>query len=122
MQARIDYYKVSSGGYKALLGLDHYLASSSLEKNLLHLIKLRVAQVNGCAFCLDMHWKDLQAEGESEQRMYSLDAWRETPTTTGVNAPPWRGRKRSPTLQTGMRRTNCTRKPVGTLASRNWPI
>jgi len=83
MQARIDYYKVSSGGYKALLGLDHYLASSSLEKNLLHLIKLRVSQVNGCAFCLDMHWKDLQAEGESEQRMYSLDAWRETPYYSG---------------------------------------
>jgi AhpD family alkylhydroperoxidase len=83
MQARIDYYKVSPGGYKALLGLDHYLAGSSLEKNLLHLIKLRVSQVNGCAFCLDMHWKDLQAEGESEQRMYSLDAWRETPYYSG---------------------------------------
>ena len=61
-----------------MLGLELYLNRSSLEKKLLHMIKLRVSQINGCAFCLDMHWKDLQAEGESEQRMYSLDAWRET--------------------------------------------
>jgi AhpD family alkylhydroperoxidase len=79
MQARIDYYKLSPGGYKAVLGLEQYLASTSLEKKLLHLIKLRVSQINGCAYCLNMHWKDLQAEGEKEQRMYSLDAWRETP-------------------------------------------
>ena len=61
-----------------MLGLELYLNHSSLEKKLLHMIKLRVSQINGCAFCLDMHWKDLQAAGESEQRMYSLDAWRET--------------------------------------------
>jgi AhpD family alkylhydroperoxidase len=78
MQPRIDYTKLSPGGYKAMLGLELYLNHSSLEKKLLHMIKLRVSQINGCAFCLDMHWKDLQAEGESEQRMYSLDAWRET--------------------------------------------
>jgi AhpD family alkylhydroperoxidase len=78
MQPRIDYTKLSPGGYKAMLGLELYLNHSSLEKKLLHMIKLRVSQINGCAFCLDMHWKDLQASGESEQRMYSLDAWRET--------------------------------------------
>ena len=78
MQPRVDYHKLSPGGYKAMLGLEHYLASSTLEKGLLHMIKLRVSQLNGCAFCLDMHWKDLKAEGENEQRMYSLDAWRET--------------------------------------------
>ena len=61
-----------------MLGLELYLNHSSLEKKLLLMIKLRVSQINGCAFCLDMHWKDLQASGESEQRMYSLDAWRET--------------------------------------------
>jgi AhpD family alkylhydroperoxidase len=79
MEPRIDYYKLSPGGYKAMLGLEHYLGASSLERKLLHLIKLRVSQINGCAYCLDMHWKDLRAEGESEQRMYSLDAWREAP-------------------------------------------
>jgi AhpD family alkylhydroperoxidase len=78
MQPRIDYYKLSPAGYKAMLGLEMYLNHSGLEKKLLHMIKLRVSQINGCAFCLDMHWKDLQAEGETEQRMYSLDAWRET--------------------------------------------
>jgi AhpD family alkylhydroperoxidase len=78
MQPRIDYTKLSPGGYKAMLGLELYLNHSGLEKKLLHMIKLRVSQINGCAFCLDMHWKDLQASGESEQRMYSLDAWRET--------------------------------------------
>jgi AhpD family alkylhydroperoxidase len=78
MQPRIDYTKLSPEGYKAMLGLELYLNHSGLEKKLLHMIKLRVSQINGCAFCLDMHWKDLQASGESEQRMYSLDAWRET--------------------------------------------
>ena len=62
-----------------MLGLEQYLSHSGREKKLLHMIKMRVSQVNGCAYCLDMHWKDLQAEGESEQRMYSLDTWRETP-------------------------------------------
>ncbi len=78
MQPRIDLYRLSPEGYKALLGLENYLSKSTVEKKLLHLIKLRVSQINGCAFCLDMHWKDLKVEGETEQRMYSLDAWRET--------------------------------------------
>jgi AhpD family alkylhydroperoxidase len=79
MEPRIDIYKLSPEGYKAMLGMEHYLSHSTLEKNLLHLLKLRVSQINGCAYCLDMHWKDLQVAGEKEQRMYSLDAWRETP-------------------------------------------
>ena len=78
MEPRIDFYRLSPEGYKAMLGLEHYLSKSTVEKKLLHLIKLRVSQINGCAFCLDMHWKDLKVEGETEQRMYSLDAWRET--------------------------------------------
>lgn len=63
---------------KALLGINGYLAKSSLEKPLLHLIEYRVSQINGCAYCLDMHSKDLRAEGETEQRIYCLAAWRET--------------------------------------------
>ena len=82
MEPRIDFYRLSPDGYKAMLGLEQYLSKSKVEKKLLHLIKLRVSQMNGCAFCLDMHWKDLQMEGETEQRMYSLDAWRETPYHT----------------------------------------
>jgi AhpD family alkylhydroperoxidase len=78
VEPRIDFYRLSPEGYKALLGLENYLSTSTVEKKLLHLIKLRVSQINGCAYCLDMHWKDLKVEGETDQRMYSLDAWRET--------------------------------------------
>src|SRR5712691_6119471 len=78
MQPRIDA-KVAPGVYQAMLGLETYLHQSGLELPLLHLIKLRASQVNGCAYCIDMHWKDLRALGESEQRLYALDAWRESP-------------------------------------------
>jgi AhpD family alkylhydroperoxidase len=78
MEPRIDFTRLSPEGYQAMLGLEHYLSTSTVEKKLLHLVKLRVSQINGCAFCLDMHWKDLKVEGETDQRMYSLDAWRET--------------------------------------------
>ena len=79
MEERIHYAKVSPGAYHAMLGLEKYLHECGLEERLLHLIKLRTSQVNGCAYCLDMHWKDLRAIGEAEQRLYSLDAWRECP-------------------------------------------
>lgn len=79
MQPRFDAAKLAPGAYKALVGLETYLHQSGLEIPLLHLIKLRASQLNGCAFCIDMHWKDLRAIGETEQRLYSLDAWREGP-------------------------------------------
>ena len=82
MQQRLNYLKAATGAYKALLGLEQYLHECGLEAPLLHLIKLRVSQINGCAYCLDMHWKDLRAIGENEQRLYSLDAWRESPYYT----------------------------------------
>lgn len=82
MQARFDYLKASRGVYDAMLGLEKYLHQSGLEESLIHLIKLRVSQINGCAYCIDMHWKDLRALGESEQRLYGLDAWEESPYYT----------------------------------------
>jgi AhpD family alkylhydroperoxidase len=82
MEARLHYQEVAPGTYKAMLGLEHYLHGCGLEEPLLRLIKLRASQINGCAFCLDMHWKDLRAIGEDEQRLYSLDAWRECPYYT----------------------------------------
>ena len=82
MEARLQYSKVSPGIYKAMLGLENHTNESGLEQILLDLVRLRASQINGCAFCLDMHWKDLRAAGESEQRLYSLDAWRETPFYT----------------------------------------
>jgi AhpD family alkylhydroperoxidase len=82
MEARFNSAKAAPGAYKAMLGLETYLHQCGLEESLLHLIKLRSSQINGCAYCLDMHWKDLRAIGESEQRLYSLDAWRECPYYT----------------------------------------
>jgi AhpD family alkylhydroperoxidase len=79
MEERIHYTKESPGAYHALVELDKYLRECGLEERLLDLVKLRASQINGCAYCLDMHWKDLRADGESEQRLYSLDAWEESP-------------------------------------------
>ncbi len=83
MKPRINYAAVAPGVYDAMDALDRYLAGCSLEEKLLHLIRLRASQVNGCAYCIDMHWKDLRALGETEQRLYGLDAWRESPYYTG---------------------------------------
>jgi AhpD family alkylhydroperoxidase len=71
--------KPGTAGYRAMLGVEKYLAQCSIEKPLRELIKLRVSQINGCAYCIDMHWKDARAAGESEQRLYGLPAWRESP-------------------------------------------
>lgn len=79
MQARLDYARLSPEGYRALLGLETVVRRSGLEASLLELVRFRVSQINGCAYCLDMHAKDARAEGETEQRLYSLSAWRETP-------------------------------------------
>jgi AhpD family alkylhydroperoxidase len=82
MEPRIDYLKSARGAYHAMLGIEHYLQQCGLEESLQNLIKLRVSQINGCAYCVDMHWKDLRAAGESEQRLYGLDAWEESPYYT----------------------------------------
>jgi len=79
MQTRSNFYKVSPEGYQAMSGLEKYVSNSGIEHGLLHLIKLRVSQINGCAYCIDMHWKDARALGETEQRLYGLDAWKESP-------------------------------------------
>jgi AhpD family alkylhydroperoxidase len=79
MAPRIDYTKVGSGALRAMYGLEKYLAETSIEKALRELIKVRASQINGCAYCIDMHWKDARAGGETEQRLYGLVAWREAP-------------------------------------------
>src|SRR6516225_8293696 len=81
MEPRIDP-KVAPGVYEAMLGLEKYLRRSGLDEKLHNLISLRASQINGCAYCVDMHWKDLRAAGESEQRLYGLDAWEESPYYT----------------------------------------
>src|SRR5215469_10610108 len=79
MQQRLDYQKMAPEAARAMYALGKYLAGCGLEANLLELIKVRASQINGCAFCLDMHTKDARAAGETEQRLYALSAWRETP-------------------------------------------
>ena len=73
MKPRINYAKAAPGVYDAMDALDRYLAACGLEESLLHLVRLRASQLNGCAYCIDMHWKDLRAIGEGEQRLYDLD-------------------------------------------------
>lgn len=79
MTQRIDLAKVATGAYRAMVGLERYLHECGLETSLLDLVRMRASQINGCAFCLDMHSKDARAAGETEQRLYLLNAWREAP-------------------------------------------
>lgn len=79
MSPRIDYTKVAPGTLRAMYGLEKYLAESSIEAPLRELVKLRASQINGCAYCIDMHTKDARAAGETEQRLYGLVAWHEAP-------------------------------------------
>ncbi len=79
---RIDLVKTAPGAYKAMSSLETYIRQCGLEASLLELVKTRASQINGCAFCLDMHTKDARAHGETEQRLYTLSAWHETPFFT----------------------------------------
>lgn len=82
MKPRMDFKTASPAGAKALGELHAFLHRCGLEQQLLELVKLRASQINGCAHCIDMHAKELRADGESEQRLYLLDAWREAPLYT----------------------------------------
>ena len=82
MQQRINYVKAAPDAIKAMRGLEAYVRQSGLEAGLLELVKLRASQINGCAYCIDMHTKDARKRGETEQRLYALTAWRETPFYT----------------------------------------
>jgi AhpD family alkylhydroperoxidase len=83
MEPRIDYHKMeASGAAKAMFGLEHFVRNCGLEHNLIGLVKMRAAQINRCAYCIDMHSKAARAAGETEQRLYALSAWRETPFFT----------------------------------------
>ena len=79
MQARIDLMRVNPGIMQAMLGLERQVRQAGLDHKLIDLVRMRASQINGCAYCLDMHSKDARAKGETEQRLYGLDAWRETP-------------------------------------------
>jgi AhpD family alkylhydroperoxidase len=82
MEPRLNYLKLTPEPLKVMYGLDAYVRACGLEHSLLELVKTRASQINGCAFCLDMHTRDARAAGETEQRLYALNAWREAPFYT----------------------------------------
>jgi AhpD family alkylhydroperoxidase len=79
VKERLNYSAASPKGFEAMRGLEQHVRQSKLDHRLLELVKIRASQLNGCAFCIDMHTKDARAAGETEQRLYALSAWRETP-------------------------------------------
>jgi len=79
MKARIDLMHVNPGVIQAMLGLERQVQKAGLDSKLLDLVRMRASQINGCSCCLDIHSKDARANGETEQRLYGLTAWRETP-------------------------------------------
>ncbi len=81
-KSRLDYAQYAHEPLRSLYAIERYLHGSGIDSKLLHMLKLRASQINGCAFCIDMHWKDARAAGEMEQRLYGLDAWRESPYYT----------------------------------------
>ena len=95
MKARINLMHVTPGVVQAMLGLERQVRQAGFDHGLLDLVRMRASQINGCSYCLDMHSKDARANGETEQRLYSLDAWRETPYYTRASAPRSSGPKRS---------------------------
>lgn len=82
MDMRLDYFKIAPDAAKIMLEFEKYIRSSNLEPTLVELVKTRASQINECAYCLDMHTKDARANGETEQRLYGLSAWREAPYYT----------------------------------------
>ena len=82
MKQRLNYAKIAPDACKGMLEIETYVAASGLERSLYELVKTRASQINGCAYCLDMHTKDARKAGETEQRLYALNAWRETPFYT----------------------------------------
>ncbi len=79
MVQRLEYRRASPEAIEAMLQMEKYVRRCGLEQSLLELVRTRASQINGCAYCLDMHTKDARAEGETEQRLYTLEVWRETP-------------------------------------------
>ena len=82
MEARFDYAKAAPGISRALAEVERYVYTCGLEESLLNLVRLRASQINGCSYCIDVYWKEARFDGETEQRLYGLNAWREAPYYT----------------------------------------
>jgi AhpD family alkylhydroperoxidase len=121
MEARINFAKVARVVHKAMLGLEKYLGQCGLEESLLHLIKLRASQINGCACCLGMHWKDLRAASETEQRMYGLDAWEESPYYSDRERAALAWTEAVTNIERGTCRIKCMNRSENFSPRKNWP-
>ena len=105
MEQRLNYPRLAPEANRAMTALGSYLAACGLEHPLLEVVKIRASQMNGCSFCIDMHTKDARAGGETEQRIYALSAWRETPFFSGrERAGPRLGGGPHPYRRRGARR------------------
>ena len=82
MQARIDFHTASPEAVRAVLGLERFVHTSGIAKRLIHLIKLRASQLNGCAYCVDLHSRDAKRQGDTDRRLHALAVWRESPFFT----------------------------------------
>ena len=124
MQPRLESQKVAPGAFHATLALENYVSKSSrLEPSLLELVRMRASQINGCAYCLDMHSKDARANGETEQRLYALNAWRETPFFTDRERAALAWTEAVTLDQPGPTcRTACTTRCGRASRTRNWSI
>ncbi len=120
MQPRLDYAKASPGAFRAMLALSKYTESCGLERSLLELLKTRASQINGCAYCIDMHTQDASANGETEQRLHALNAWREHRSSLTASGPPWPGPKPSPVSARVTRLTTSSSRRARSSPMRNW--
>lgn len=102
MTTRLEWAKASPDAYAAMLGLEKALAKAGLERPLIELVYLRTSQINGCAYCVNMHANDARKAGETEQRLQALCVWQETPTSPRASALPWPGPSNSPASARGV--------------------
>jgi AhpD family alkylhydroperoxidase len=109
MHNRIEWAKHAPEAYKAMVGLEQALAKSGLESSLLELIRLRASQINGCAYCVNLHANDARKAGETEARLQTLCVWRETATSPRVNVRRWPGSKPDPPAREGAPQVNTGR-------------
>lgn len=121
MITRLEWAKASPDAYAAMLGLEKALAKAGLERPLIELVYLRTSQINGCAYCVNMHANDARKAGETEQRLQALCVWQETPTSPRASAPPWPGPSNSPASVRGRCRTACSTNCASTSTTRRSP-
>ena len=122
MTTRLDYAKAAPGALKTLVDMEIYLAKCGLERSLVYLVKMRASQINGCTYCLDMHSKDARAEGETEQRLYALNAWRETPFYSARERAALAWTESLTRIAEPMRRMTCIARFASSLPNEPSPI